>query len=123
MFGEIYRILRPGGHYIFYDIHPFQRPWRDQVIPIEVAKPYWETGPFEDEEDATFEFHWAIADILNPLANSGFILRRILESPADDSRFWQEYSYLPGTDDRLLDWNENPRSALPVWLALAARKP
>ncbi len=123
VFAEAYRILRPGGHCVFYDIHPFQRPWRDQVKPIEVAKPYWETGPFENEEDGTFECHWTIADILNPLADSGFVLRRILESPADDSRFWQEYSYLPGTDDSLLDWNENARAALPVWLAIAAQKP
>ena len=35
-------------------------------------------------------------------------LRRILETPAEDSRFWQDYSYLLGTDDSLLDWSENP---------------
>ena len=123
VFTEIYRILRPAGHYVFYDIHPFQRPWKDQMMPIEIAKPYWKTGPFEDEEDGAFEFNWTLADILNPLATSGFILRRILESPAEDSRFWQDYSYLPGTDDKLLDWNENPRTALPVWLTLALQKP
>ena len=122
VFGEIYRILRPGGHYVFYDIHPFLRPWKDQTVPIEVAKPYWETGPIKDEED-TFEFHWTLADILNPLPVLGFTLRRMLESPADDSRFWQDYSYLPGTDDSLLDWNENPRATLPVWLTLAVKKP
>ncbi len=122
VFGEIYRILRPGGHYAFYDIHPFLRPWKDQTVPIEVAKPYWETEPIWNEED-TFEFHWTLADILNPLAASGFILLRIMESPAEDSRFWQDYSYLLGNDDSLLDWNENPRAALPVWLTLALRKP
>ena len=119
VFSEVHRILRPGGHYVFYDIHPFQRPWKGHITPIEVAKPYWETGPFEYEEEGTFEFHWTLADILNSLAPSGFILRRVLESPAEDSRFWQNYSYLPGTDDSLLDWKENPRAALPVWLALA----
>ena len=66
-----------------------------------------------------FEFNWTLADILNPLTTSGFILRRILESPAEDSRFWQDYSYLPGTDDSLVDWNKNPRAALPAWLAPA----
>ena len=71
VFGEIYRILRPGGHYVFYDIHPFQRPWKDQTMPIEVAKPYWETGPFENGEEGRFEFNWTLADILNPLTTSG----------------------------------------------------
>ena len=33
VFSEIYRILRPGGHCFFYDVHPFQRPWKDQVKP------------------------------------------------------------------------------------------
>ena len=122
VFSEICRILRPGGHYAFYDIHPFLRPWKDRTVPIEIAKPYWETEPLEDAEESC-EFHWTLADILNPLAASGFILRRMLESPADDSRFWQDYSYLPGTDDRLLDWKENPRAALPVWLTLAVLKP
>ena len=73
-----------------------------------------------DGADGSFGFNWTLADLLNPLAASGLTLRRILEeSPAEDSRFWQDYSYLPGTDDGLLDWKENPRAALPTWLALA----
>ena len=123
VFSEICRVLRTGCHYVFCDIHPFQRPWKDQTRPIEVAKPYWETGPFTDEANGTSGFHWALADLLNASADSGLTLRRIVESPAEDSRFWQEFSYLPGTDDRLLDWSHNPRAALPVWLAAALQKP
>ncbi len=123
VFNEIFRILRLGGHYVFYDIHPFQRPWKDQVRPIEVEKPYWETGSIESEKNGTFEFNWTLADILNPVATSGFILRQILERPAEDSRYWQDSSYLSGTDERLLDWNENPRAALPVWLTVALQRP
>ena len=123
VFSEIFRVLRPGGYYICYDIHPFQRPWKDQIRPIEVEKPYWQTGPFRDAKDGAFNFNWTLADILNPLALAGFSLRRILESPAEDSRFWQGFSYLPGTDESLLDWSENPRSALPVWLTMALQRP
>lgn len=123
VFNEIFRILRPGGYYICYDIHPFQRPWKDQIRPIEVEKPYWQTGPFPDAKDGTFNFRWTLADILNPLVSAGFILRRILESSAEDSRFWQGFSYLPGTDESLQNWHENPRSALPFWLTMALQRP
>ncbi len=123
VFNEIFRILRPGGHYIFYDVHPFQRPWKDQITPIEVSKPYWETGPFQDAEDGTFEFNWTLAEILNPLVASGLILKRIKESPAKDSGHWQHFSYLQGNDETLLDWKENPRAALPTWLTVTSQRP
>jgi SAM-dependent methyltransferase len=123
VFNEVFRILRPGGFYVFYDVHPFLRPWKDQIGPIKMEKPYWETGPFVDSECETFEFNWTLADLLNPLAKSGLILWRILESPAEDSRFWQGYSYVPGTNNRLLDWRENPRAGLPVWLTVAVQRP
>lgn len=123
VFAEVFRILRPGGYYVFYDIHPFLRPWKDQVRPLEMAKPYWETGPFQDSASASVEFHWTLADLLNPLAQSGFVLGRILESPAQNARFWQGHSYVSGTDNSLLDWRENPRAGLPVWLTVAAQKP
>jgi hypothetical protein len=57
------------------------------------------------------------------LLQSGLALRKLAESPARDSRFWQDHSYLPGDDASLLDWRTNPRAGLPVWLAVAAQKP
>ena len=70
-----------------------------------------------------FPIEVGFSDQINPVAISGFILRQILESPAEDSRYWQDSSYLSGTDGRLLDWNENPRAALPVWLTVALQRP
>ena len=29
VFEALFRVLKSGGRYIFYDIHPFQRPWAD----------------------------------------------------------------------------------------------
>jgi len=89
-----------------------------------MEKPYFETGPFESGTaiGPTYEFNWTLSDIVNPLLESGLVLRRIVETPARDSRFWQDFSYLPGTDDSLLHWRSNPRAGLPVWLTLAAEK-
>jgi SAM-dependent methyltransferase len=124
VFRQVARILKPGGYYIFYDIHPFQRPWKDQVNPLEMEKPYSSTGPFQEEEIGrkNFQFNWRISDLLNPLCEAGLILRRLAESPARDARFWEGDSYLPGSDSALLDWRNNPRAGLPVWLSVAAQK-
>ena len=123
LFREVFRVLKPGGHYIFYDVHPFQRPWMEQAAPIEVEKPYWQTGPYRDAKDGTFEFNWTLADILNPAADAGLTLRSFMESPARNPDFWEGSSYQPVDDSRMLDWRENPRAALPVWLSAALQKP
>lgn len=124
VFGQLCRVLRAGGHYVFYDIHPFQRPWQDQVEPLKMAKDYWTTGPFVDEKDGTYEYNWTLADLLNPMVEAGLVLRELRESPPTDSRHWEGgVGYEPGTDSSLLDWRCNPRAGLPVWLTVAARKP
>ena len=125
VFAAVHRVLRGGGTYIFYDVHPFLRPWKNQKEPIEMEKPYFETGPFVSTEwgEPVYEFNWTLGDLLNPLLGSGLALRRVSESPARDSRFWEDSSYLPGTDASFLDWRANPRAGLPVWLSVAAQKP
>jgi ubiquinone/menaquinone biosynthesis C-methylase UbiE len=124
VFNAVSRVLKPGGYYIFYDIHPFMRPWKNQTV-IEMKKPYFETGPFASEESnqPIYNFHWTLSDIINSLLKSGLVLRRIAETPAQDSRFWTGLSYGHGTDNSLLDWHKNPRAGLPAWLTVAAQKP
>ena len=117
----VHRVLRPGGHYVFYDVHPFQRPWKDQ-IPLEMTKSYWDGAPRDDSMES-FEYHWTLADLLNSIADAGLAIRRIEERPADDERFWEGHSYEPGIDVGLMDWRRNPRAGLPVWLTVCAQKP
>ena len=121
---EVYRVLKPGGYYILHDVHPFLRPWKDQTTQIEMEKPYFETGPFKSDESTgpIYEFNWTLADLLNPLLESGLQLKRIIESPADDPRFWEGHAYQPGRDRGLMDWERNPRAGLPVWLTVVATK-
>ena len=125
VFEQVWRILKPGGFYIFYDVHSFQRPWKDQTTPLEMEQPYTETGPFPDLAygQTNYQFHWRISDLINPLLDAGLVLRQMIESPAKDARFWTGISYLPGSDESLLDWRNNPRAGLPVWLTVAAQKP
>ncbi len=123
VYSEIARILKPGGVYIFYDVHPFQRPWKDQVQPLEMVKSYWSRDSLESDCNKIFvTFHWTLADILNALIESGLTIRKVIESAAADSRFWLGPSYGTGEDDTLLDWKYNPRTGLPVWLTVAAMK-
>lgn len=123
VFREIYRILTAGGYYIFYDIHPVQRPWQRNDNPgLTMIKSYWEIGPNQDEGDTDYEFHYTMADFLNALADSGLRLRKLLESPPSDARYWQDFSYESGTATDLTDWHNNPRAGLPAWLTVAAQK-
>ncbi len=125
VFRQVYRVLKPGGFYIFYDIHPFLRPWKDQVTPLEMERPYTATGPFEYLEHGVtnYQFHWRLSDLLNPLLECGLVLRRLAESTARDAHFWEGIAYTPGEHPDLLDWRNNPRAGLPAWLTVAAMKP
>ena len=121
LFAEIQRLLKPGGFYIFYDIHPFQRPWKNDTLEME--KPYFETGPIHPKDEGPYFFHWTMGDVLNALADGGLALRRLKECPARDSANWlSDHYYKPGASPELLDWRINPLTGLPYWLLVAAEK-
>jgi len=120
VFAEVARILKPGGSYVYYDVHAFQRPWKEQLSPIEVEKTYWTTGPFGTQANDSYQYNWTFADLMNPMAEAGLKLVKVLESPAGDARYWQSAG--GGGHDGVLDWKTNPRAGLPVWLTMAARK-
>ena len=43
LFKAVHAVLKRGGIYVFYDIHPFQRPWADNLEP---PTPMWNQGSF-----------------------------------------------------------------------------
>lgn len=125
VFAEIFRVLRPGGSYVFYDVHPFQRPWSTEGPTLAMRKPYCQTTPEidDDTDEVTYEFHWTLADLLNPLAGAGFRIESVLESPPRSARFWQDSAYLPASDENASDWRHNALAGLPAWLTVCAQKP
>ncbi|MFC1946722.1 class I SAM-dependent methyltransferase [Chloroflexota bacterium] len=128
VYSEVIRVLKPGGYFIFHEIHPFNRPFKDQP-EFEIAQPYFETGPYTHEgvdgiDVTTHNFYWMMSDFINALADSGLIIRRIAEEPAMSPAYWEgRRSDDDGGDERLLNWHINPRAALPQWMVVAAQKP
>lgn len=143
-YAEVYRILKPDGVFISYDIHPFQRPWNDYPEPFRMIKPYFETGPIESKyhpdtvESHTrydevlpekqsdllpaFNFHWTISDLLNAMIESGLELKYIEEELDTDPVFWHDPADWKISDTNPTDWQQNPRVGLPAWLTLVAQK-
>ncbi|MCL2461333.1 MAG: methyltransferase domain-containing protein, partial [Defluviitaleaceae bacterium] len=127
MYRNIYRIMKPGGVYIMYEIHPFQRPFDDNA---KVRKPYDATGPFESGGEVTFG--WRVMDIMNAMLDSGLAVRHIEEMFAEKDYDWPFFISLEDKMngaaasreevDRMYDWRNNPMAALPNWMCIAAKK-
>lgn len=129
MYRNIHRILKKGGTYINYEIHPFTRPFAyDDGKPkgkeIIIQKPYEITDPFEDG----MNFHWRLQDIINAISNSEFTIKRLEEmyDEKDKGHFWfyeKERSIMTQSKiDEYYDWKINPLAALPQWFTICATK-
>ncbi|MDR1463972.1 MAG: class I SAM-dependent methyltransferase [Oscillospiraceae bacterium] len=124
MYHSFHRALRPGGAYVFFDTHPFNRPFDDHGKRLKVVRPYAATQPFHDPP----EYPWRVEDILRALLGAGFALRdyRDIQSGPDDIMAfgWFYRSYAQREQDRRAkyDWIKNPGAALPSWMGVSARK-
>jgi SAM-dependent methyltransferase len=123
VFRAVQAVLKPGGVYVFYDMHPFQRPWADAVGVLAMEEPYGDTGPYVADGDDAHEYHWTLSSLLNAMSAAGLLLRHIGESAPKSPRFWRDFSYEPSSADRLADWRHNPRAGLPAWLTVVAQRP
>ncbi|MCL2494247.1 MAG: methyltransferase domain-containing protein [Oscillospiraceae bacterium] len=115
MYGNFRRVLKPGGMFIFFEIHPFQRPFKDGKR-IKVIKPYTETRKNE------IEFHWRVEDFIRALLRSGFSIedfRELMPHEDDLSGHMCHYdSYKERDKDKFAryDWRKNPwRPCPPGW--------
>jgi 2-polyprenyl-3-methyl-5-hydroxy-6-metoxy-1,4-benzoquinol methylase len=129
MYQNIARIVKKGGFYINFEIHPFTRPFayedgKPETMKITVQKPYDMTGPFN--EGTTY--NWRMQDLLNAIASAGLRFEHLDEIYDDrhNGHFWfYEDVRAKMTADEIndyYDWRVNPYAALPQWFTLYATK-
>ncbi|MDR2687372.1 MAG: class I SAM-dependent methyltransferase [Oscillospiraceae bacterium] len=126
MYGNFQRVLKPGGTYLFFETHPFHRPFGDTGFwgfqRVIVKKPYSETRLNE------IEFHWRVEDFARALLGAGFAIEDLRElMPHEDDLMghaWHYKSYSEREKDKFAryDWRKNPLAALPAWLAMRVTK-
>jgi SAM-dependent methyltransferase len=96
---EAARILKPGGHLIISEYHPFRRVWKSCADRLEIGFNYFDRGPhrFEVAADVLypapgtleqFEFHWTVADYISALLASGCQLVHA-EEFGDGAESWE----------------------------------
>ena len=118
MESNIFRVLKPGGYSVMYDIHPFNRPFAGEAWKApEIVKSYHDVLP---------DMHWRLQDIVNANIKAGLGICELAELPAADASFWFSYSELQGKTGEELeginDWKKNPMAALPAWVTIISKK-
>lgn len=123
MYSNFNRILKKGGHYIFFETHPMIRPFDDTTYEIKIKKPYEDVGPFGDVPT----YAWRTQDFINAIVSSGFAIREMQEFHS--ARGDLTANYLEVSDDAKVnwpgdtfDWRNNPWAALPQCLGLCVQK-
>ncbi len=118
MYQNVYRVLKPAGFSIMFDIHPFNRPftgepWKEPQI----IKPYEETMPY---------CHWRVQDLLNAMTGAGLSIKEVEELQAVNASFWFSYQeYIKQSGEKIADinnWKHNPMAALPAWISIVSQK-
>jgi len=141
MYRNFHRVLKPDGHYIMYEVHPFHRPFADEsprkrpgketnpsafeqkMPPVKVIKPYDEILIPGDPEN----YHWRVQDFVNGMTGQGLQIEHMEEfrTEADSELFlWWYQSAAEAEADgyQKLDWKHNPMAALPDWIGISAKK-
>ncbi len=125
MYRNFYRVLKPGGQYVMFEVHPFNRPLtqdKDDLFRIACAKPYEATGPHFDIPN----HHWRVQDLFSAMTGAGFSVRSLIEFHSQTgchSCWWYQDARAAEADGcRLSDWKRNPFAALPQWIGFWAEK-
>ncbi len=93
---EVARVLKPGGHFLFFLNHPLlQTPGSGFIDDVELAEQYWRIGPYL-KEDLSFEevakdvfipfVHRPLSRYINQMASKGLFVEK-MEEPAPPQGF------------------------------------
>jgi len=101
---EVYRVLRPGGRWVFSATHPMRWIFLDDpgADGLVATHSYFDRRPyveFDDTGQATYvEHHRTLGDRIRELVAAGFAVRDVVEPewPDGHERLWGQWSPLRG---------------------------
>jgi 2-polyprenyl-3-methyl-5-hydroxy-6-metoxy-1,4-benzoquinol methylase len=114
-FREVYRVLKPGGLFVWSVGHPFYLLDEQTLRPLHS---YFDTGKFVEGEETGCAFahnRRTVSDYVNTLAAAGFVIERMVEP---DSR--QRYACDPWYG--LFNYAPGLMALLPPTIILKSRK-
>lgn len=103
--GEVARVLRPGGRWVFATTHPMRWCFPDDPGPagLTVSTSYFDRTPYVEYDAAgraTYvEHHRTLGDRIREITAAGLTLVDLVEPewPAGHHRIWGQWSELRGT--------------------------
>ncbi len=128
MYRNISRVLKRDGIYIMREVHPFMRPFDEDILSPNIKKPYNDIGPFKTDDgyESCYEtFHYRTEDILNAICGNNLTVLKMkeCEDEYNTSMFDEEFYPNQGLKkEDLYNWKVNKLFAIPSWLVLCAEK-